>query len=414
MRLGVATLNVWALPWGMARHTDARVRAIGAALPGLDLDVAAFQEVWTEEARRGLVAAGQRAGLVHAWHNRGELGASGLLVLSRLRIAEARFDPYLLRGYPERVWHGDYWGGKGFVLLGLETPDGPLACVDTHLHAPYADQVGDEYHGLQMGQVVQLAAVLAGVGVPLVAAGDFNLRPDQPHYRALLGLGGLRDAAVEGGRPEPTALESNPYRDLPDARIDYVFVRDGGGRAIRVVSAERIFDAGLELEGEPGAPSDHAGVRIELEIVRGARGSAPPPSAEAVALARTRLLEARRVSEQRRRRSRLACAGVLAGAGAAFLGSRSQRLARRGFLRAVLVGGSVLALPVGCGLALLSERPESREVAAYDALLQRLDALEGTRQSLGVPLLRSSSRPARAQARSSAAARARARATSIP
>ena len=81
MRLRVATLNVWALPFGMARHSAARMQAIGSALPGLDVDVVAFQEVWTEEARRSLVEAGARAGLTEHWSNRGELAGGGLLAL---------------------------------------------------------------------------------------------------------------------------------------------------------------------------------------------------------------------------------------------------------------------------------------------------------------------------------------------
>ncbi len=414
MRLRVASLNVWALPFGIARHSAARMEAIGSALPGLDVDVVAFQEVWTREARRSLVEAGARAGLTEHWSNRGELGASGLLVLTRLRITEARFDPFLLRGHPERVWFGDYWGGKGFALLGLATPDGPLAFVDTHLHAQYEEQVGDAYHGHVMGQVVQLAAALAGVGVPLVAAGDFNLRPDQPHYPALLGLCGLRDAAAEAGEPQPTTLSANPYRDLPDARIDYVFVRDGGGRTLRVISARRVFDELLELEAGPGAHSDHAGLRVELELRPAAGAAWSRASPDAAGLARAELLEARELSAARRRRFQVGSAAALAAAGVGLLGARSPRLARRGFLRALLVGGGLLALPAGCGLAALAERPGSAELRAYDALLRQLDQLAAPGHSRGVPRSRSSESAARAQARSSPAALARAAGTSIP
>jgi endonuclease/exonuclease/phosphatase family metal-dependent hydrolase len=399
MHLRVASLNVWALPWGMARDTRARMRAIGNALPGLDVDVVAFQEAWTEEARRTLVAAGARAGLVQHWSNRGELGSSGLLVLSRLPIAEARFDPYLLRGYPERIWEGDYWGGKGFALLGLKTPDGPLAFVDTHLHAQYREQVGDEYSGLIMGQVVQLAAALAGVSVPLVAAGDFNLRPDQPHYPALLGLGGLRDAAVEGGDTRPTSLNANPYHHPhADARIDYVFVRDGGGHRIRVRSAARVFDEPLQLGGRLGALSDHAGLRVELEIGKGGVRAAPLPSAEAIALARTALVKARHAAEARRGQMRAGAAAALGGAGVALVGARSTRLERRRFLRTLVVGGGLLALPVGCGLTALSERSESRALEAYEILLHQLDDLDRTGRARGSARARRSSRLAPAAA----------------
>jgi len=279
LRLRVATLNVWGLPWDLARHTLPRMRAIREGLAALDADLVALQEVWSAEARQVLLEGAERAGWGWRWHNRADLGGSGLLVLSRLPIAEARFDPYRLRGRPERLRHGDYWGGKGFALLGIETPGGPVAVVDTHLHAQYGADAADEYLGERAGQVVELAAGLSGVAAPLVAAGDFNLREDQPLYRVLTGLAGLRDAAAERDARQPTVLGSNPYRsERPrgNARIDYLFVRDGALRGIRVRSVERIFDESLRLGGEPAAASDHAGLLAELEI--GAPAGARRPS----------------------------------------------------------------------------------------------------------------------------------------
>ena len=376
MRLRVATLNVWALPFGLARHTAPRMASIGAALPALDSDVVALQEVWTEEARAVLVEAGRQAGLVHRWHNQGSVGGSGLLVLSRLPVVEARFDPFGLRGLPERVWHADYWSGKGFALLGLRTPEGPLALVDTHLHAQYAEQVGGEYDTHRMGQVVQLALALTGVQVPLVAAGDFNLEEDQPHYSVLRGLTHLRDAAVEAGRRQATTLASSPYRRSgANERIDYVFVRDGASRALRVRSIQRIFDESLRFAGEPGAPSDHAGLVADLEIVPSQRGPERTPDPRAIALARQELQSGREAWLERGSGQRLAGGAVLAGGGLAIVSARRPALSRRGFLRGLLVSGGLLALPAGIGLGALSELAGRREVEALDALLRDLDAL---------------------------------------
>ena len=70
MKLRVVTLNVWALPWGLSRQVPARLDAIGHALADLDPDVVAFQEVWTEEARRRLVVAPRGPG----WSTPGPTG----------------------------------------------------------------------------------------------------------------------------------------------------------------------------------------------------------------------------------------------------------------------------------------------------------------------------------------------------
>ena len=61
MRLRVATLNVWGLPEPISRDLAPRMEAIGDRLPGLDLDVVAFQEAWTASAPRSQLASGRRA-----------------------------------------------------------------------------------------------------------------------------------------------------------------------------------------------------------------------------------------------------------------------------------------------------------------------------------------------------------------
>jgi sphingomyelin phosphodiesterase 2 len=170
----LATLNVWGLPWPFAREGAERMHAIGAALPALELDLAVFQEVWTEDARQSLREAGARAGLAHVWQNGPALGGSGLLVLSRLPISSAHFERFSVRGYPERVDHGDYYGGKGFLRISLEHPSGPISLVTTHLHARYASDVEHAYVPQRIAQIVQLASAIWSSEEPTLAVGDFK------------------------------------------------------------------------------------------------------------------------------------------------------------------------------------------------------------------------------------------------
>ena len=379
MRLRVFTLNVWGLPAPVGRHVPERLAAIAAHFPTLDCDLALFQEVWTEPARALLVEAGRAAGYEHVWHRSPARSGSGLLVLSRLPLHRPRFTPFALGGLPQRITHADYYAGKGFVLFDVDPGEGPVTVLDTHLHARYDPGV-DEYVGHQAAEIIEIAAALRKVRNPLIAAGDFNVRPGSRRHRVLVELGGLVDAAATLGAPEATSTTDNPYRRgraQEDSRIDYVFCRDGATRAARPVSVERVFDEPIEIAGAEGAYSDHAGVLAAIEIGSRPRPE-PAPDPGAYALAAKLLEEGRAIAKRRRRNERVGAAAAAAGGGAAFWAATRGRiplLTRRVFLRGALHGGAGLALLAAGGLTLLSERYVADELSAYDELDALLAAL---------------------------------------
>lgn len=381
MRLRVATLNVWGLPEPITQEPGARLRAIGRTLPELALDVVAFQEAWYPKARRILREAGDRAGLVHAWSPEARFGGSGLLVLSRHPIERARFAPYALGGLPQRVSHGDYYGGKGYVNLRIATPEGPVAFVDTHLHARYAGDVPHAYMGHRSGQVVQLALGTLHLAEPLVVVGDFNFVPGSAEDRVLRGLSGLRDLAQEAGDAEPTVLRSNVFRagsTKPDRRVDFVFGRDGRHDRVRSVSARRVFDS--PIPGRDLAPSNHAGVLAELEIGRDPTLAGTPwhPAPEAIESARQLLAGGRGRARERRSDQRALAGAGLGLASLVAIGDRRVarvRASRRGFLRAGLQATAAAALAPSLGCSLLSEVFAPDELRAYDTLTRALDQL---------------------------------------
>jgi endonuclease/exonuclease/phosphatase family metal-dependent hydrolase len=378
MRIRVATLNVWALPEPFGRDVRERMDAIGTHLAGLDLDVVAFQEVWSATARNRLTALGQRAGLPLAWHRDLALGGSGLLVLSRLPLLDARFHRFSLAGHPERLDHPDYFGGKGFVRLELETDSGPVSLIDTHLHARYRRDVAHEYRAHRTGQVVQLAMETLATRGPVLVAGDFNFREDHAEYEILTGLSGLRDLAAEADRRQPTIFRGNPYRAgsaKPDRRIDFLFARDGDDRALVPIRVERVFDEILEIGGRPGAFSDHAGVLVEVEIRphRGAVRTGPRPGAVELA---ARLLSEGRAAAERRQLGGRTCAGVgLTAASLAALSVRNDRVTRRRLLRGALNTAALVALTPSVGFSILSEVFVPSELRAFDQLTARLSRM---------------------------------------
>lgn len=371
MRLRVLTLNVWALPLGVAPDPGERIRAIGEKLPELQADIVGFQEAWTQPSREALLAMGTQAGYGHTWMRPQAFGGSGLLVLSRFPIAERRFVPFGVEGAAERIDHSDYYGGKGFSLLRIDTPRGPIALVNTHLHARYAPSLAaDTYLETRVAQAVQIAAALESVSDPLIALGDFNLREGEPEYRVLAGLTGWTDAAAALDRRQATIAPGNAYRN-PDSkalgdRIDYVFTRDGDRRAIRPVKVRRVLDSPVEIAGGPGSYSDHAGVWAELEL------GGPPvsrPAANPVALATARSLLERGLENARTRRNLEV--GAAAGVGALAMGAEigARRVQRRRVLRAL----GLLGLAASGGLGWLAWKPSSERILGFQGALSDLD-----------------------------------------
>ena len=358
-------------------------RRSAAQLASLDLDAIAFQEVWTADARDRLVAAGREAGLPSAWHHPPGFGG-GLLVLTRLPIRSARFDPFSLRGDPARPDHPDYYGGKGWATLELATRAGPMYFVDTHLHARYTRDVSHAYRAHRVGQTVELALASRQLRHPVVTVGDFNFADDHPEHAILTGLTGLRDVAAELDSASATVLRENPYRrhsSRPDRRVDYVFARDGGGTAVVPLRTQRVFDERFEIDGGAAGCSNHAGVLAELELVPGAGRALAPPSPNAISLATQILREGRRETKQRRRGDR-AWAGTSLGAAAlASLGLRNPRLSRRRLLRTALQAGALLALTPGMGFSIVSEVLTPEELRAFDRLAVRLADLDAARSS---------------------------------
>ncbi len=376
MQIRVATLNVWGLPAPFAEDVGPRVRAIGAHLPTLGLDVVAFQEVWTPEARHSLISAGVRAGLENAWFNRTSLAGGGLLVLSRFPIEQAGFERFALRGLPEQVADGDYYSGKGLARIRLKTDQGAFTLLCTHLQAGTLPRA---YCGHRAGQVVQLALAARRSNDPIVAAGDFNFREEDPEYRVLVGLAGLQDVAATLDRRLPTVLSSNPYRgsSKSDRRIDYLFARHGAERAVTPRSVQRMFDEPLELGGRRAAYSIHSGVMADLEI---GPGESPPPRPDrgAVELAARLLSEGRLEAAGRRKGGRTWAA---LGLGCAALSSASllaPSVTRRRVLRGTLQAATLAALTPSLGFSVLSEIFVPDELRAFDRLVANLSRIDGT------------------------------------
>ncbi len=378
MSLRVATLNVWGLPSPFGVLVAERLERVGEELGRLELDLVAFQEVWTQEAREILVRGGYRAGLIHSWHRPHAFGGSGLLILSRWPFLEAEFEPFLLGGPPHHT-RLDYLAGKGFARVRVEGPRGPFTFFNTHLQARYGSRVDHEYVGHRAGQLIQLARAMREVDDPILLAGDFNFREDHVGYGVLRGLSAVRDLGRDFGRSEATVLPENPYRNHDNPRrVDYVFSRDGRHLHWEPKWVKRGFDQPFSLRGEPATYSNHAGVIAELRLGDGEGAHRVAIEGEALDHAERALVAGRARAELRRNMHRgLAVAGLgLAGGLAAVV--RTEPIRRRRLLRHVLHGAVFgLTLPAA-GMAAVSEYAVPGELEAFDIFRHQLARLRPT------------------------------------
>jgi endonuclease/exonuclease/phosphatase family metal-dependent hydrolase len=375
------------------------MEAIGERLAAFDADVVAFQEVWSPSARRRLLAAGRATGYTEVWSRSGSIGASGMLVLSRLPIRESRFIRFALCGFPQDVTRGDYYGGKGIAILTLDTPAGPVALLSTHL-IPHYGNYGpqDTYMGHRIAEVVELAGALQQIEIPAIVVGDFNFTEREPEYEVLKGLSGLTDVAAALEQREETIIPGSSYRTNerpPGVRIDYVFVRDGVDHTAAPHTISRVLDETIEINGTPASYSDHAGLLAEINL--GDTGAFQPPlEAEAVARAAEYLREGRSKAELRRSNHLSVATGGGAAAMLAIGSASIAPISRRRLLRAAFIGLPAIALASSAGFGVVANHVGSDELVGYDkvdGVLQRIgDAavgraapreIAGTRLDLG-------------------------------
>lgn len=306
------------------------------------------------------------------------------MVLSRLPVQDIRFTPFRLKGLPQRPQHADYYGGKGFVELTVETEAGPLVVINTHLHAGYRpSNEPDEYAGVRAAQAIELAMRVRALSKPVIALGDFNSDEEQPARHILLGLSGLADVADQLDHAQATALSDHPYRgpQAEEARIDLVLSRRGQDAGLRPLNIQRVLDARFMIEGERGAFSDHAGLLAEFEL---SGPSAPehipgPANPEALALAWKQIELGLEISQQRQAHEARYAAGGLALGTLLGAGAWSAHRSRRQWLFRTAATLAGLGAAGASGIFMASRAIGADEAAGYAEITRLLETLQPNR-----------------------------------
>jgi len=260
-RLRIATFNAGLHPEWFP-YVDERAALLTDALTGLEADVVALQEVWTEPLQRLVgsayphsVSADPLPPAAGAW---AAGGATGVMLLSREPfddVAVVELDGLLLR--------------RAVLTVRI----GSVTIMATHLtaylrNAEHPDPLG--WPGENQAQGRRVIELAAGVPGPLVLAGDLNCGPPGP---------GLIGEMEESYRTIRSAFELNPYLEGPAPQCTWcpgnpmVTVGDHGvidhvmARGLRSAGSRRIFDRPVVLPDGTATPlSDHYGVLVEFEI----------------------------------------------------------------------------------------------------------------------------------------------------
>ncbi len=276
-------------------NVEARGKVLPASLAALadeeSLSIIMLEEVWEDSHARAVSDALAPLGYQtvrpkeRTWIGMG----SGLLLAVRapLRVLEWKFTPF------DHSTFIDSFARKGVLQAVLEDPAGArFVVLGTHTVA-LDTKGGRSSDPAQLAAFrVQAGKILAALGastehgkLPAVLLGDFNVGPGyvQDGYDLIAEAPGISEAGASAGGetpivtwdPENPEVKYGEYPNEPAAKIDQVFVKDGGSQGWTVLSALRVFDApvaGLRLTPRGSSASvetplsDHYGLLAELEL----------------------------------------------------------------------------------------------------------------------------------------------------
>lgn len=189
----------------------------------------------------------------------------GNAILSRWPIARSEAEALTTGGLEDE--------GRLIALASIATPSGHLPVFTTHLNSGITDSA---IRVLQVGQIAAFMRRHASQGLPPVLTGDFNCEPDADEIRVITGRSkppqpgfGMRDAwRLTQDDAGATWSRRNPYvartPQLPDSRIDYVFIGyPQGPLDLEVWSCALVGTSPVEGIWA----SDHFGVSVNGSII---------------------------------------------------------------------------------------------------------------------------------------------------
>lgn len=277
--ISIFTLNCWGLGLGISKNRNERMKAIGDYLADQNYDVVLLQEIWKKE-NFDTIRSCLSSALPFSHHfNNGIIG-TGTCVFSKVRINDVTFHHFGLNGYPHKLAHGDWFGGKGLGFGQIDFKGFNVNIFTSHYHATYNyNPLKDIYlghrvvHGVESAQWIKLSSSSADL---TIYAGDFNNEPSDIPYQIVKYVTPLKDAWVEangteGGEtsetPNNTYTSRSSLRESPNGkRIDYIMYMAGPNIEANTISCS--LPLPVRVPGKNISYSDHEGVAANIQIRR--------------------------------------------------------------------------------------------------------------------------------------------------
>jgi len=203
---------------------------------------------------------------------------TGTAIFTKVKINDCTFHEFALNGYPHKLLHGDWFGGKGLGICQIDYKGFNIHLFTSHYHANYSPK-DDVYlghrivHSVESAQWIKLSSSSADL---TVYAGDFNTEPCEVPYQIVKHVTPLTDAWVEangaeGGETSETPGNSYTARSALKScpggkRIDYIMYSPGPNISAETVSC--LLPLQERIPGKNISFSDHEAVSARLRVKR--------------------------------------------------------------------------------------------------------------------------------------------------
>jgi len=275
----IFTLNCWGLGLGISKHRDERMEDIGKYIASQDFDIVFLQEIWKRNNFNTIKTLLSTALPYSHYFDNGIIG-TGTAIFSKVKIKDVTFHEFGLNGYPHKLLHGDWFGGKGLGVCQIDFMGFNIHLFVSHYHATYDyNPLTDVYlghrvvHSVESAQWIKLSSSSADL---TIYAGDFNTEPKDVPYQIVRYVTPLSDAWIEangtdGGQTSETPSNSytakSSLKESPEGkRIDYIMYNSGPN--ITATTLDCKLPLPSVIPGKNISYSDHEGVSATISIKR--------------------------------------------------------------------------------------------------------------------------------------------------
>jgi len=267
--LTVLNLNFWGLGWPWGSDKDVRIRALREELLRGNYDIVLLQELWYKEDY-AIVSSAMPFATPYESINSGctsfllPIGCSGLAVLSKFPIIEAKLVPFTHRG---NFWRfdGEIFVKKGVGVARILWHEKTIDVFTTHMVSYFSKSLENKItRYLQAMETVSLIA-LSDADIAIFG-GDLNASPiEKPQHPYGMMRSIMKDSLTEkfpSASLHPAfatfgnADNTYTHNSLPE-RIDYLMFRAKSYLDMKVVDFSMPLFMTMTAEGQAVSLSDH-------------------------------------------------------------------------------------------------------------------------------------------------------------